>query len=201
MSFFRSLVRPATRALSTLSVRSISTFSSSIRCDSSSWYLAPAVNLTDRKDCKPSTHLVGLPVVPNAREVLIGLYKETIRAATEYGTEGKKYNEVVIKLSKYRLAICEKFEKAVDIEREIRMGIVEELISQAENELDLLVVMNEEHKPWEVNPEAEKEWALFAQKGFGEEPDQVNPWNFIEKGEDEQALWKEIDEKITQSKQ
>eukprot|EP00471_Norrisiella_sphaerica_P003970 CAMPEP_0184483798 /NCGR_PEP_ID=MMETSP0113_2-20130426/5470_1 /TAXON_ID=91329 /ORGANISM="Norrisiella sphaerica, Strain BC52" /LENGTH=125 /DNA_ID=CAMNT_0026864415 /DNA_START=189 /DNA_END=569 /DNA_ORIENTATION=- len=95
---------------------------------------------------KDSTGIAGLPVIENAREVLIALYQKTLEDA-EGLPKDAGYRDYVTKLSKYRLTVCEKNEVVEAIEKEIGTGEIEELIQEAEDELKVLEMMKE-WKPW-----------------------------------------------------
>lgn len=86
---------------------------------------------------KESTGLVGLEVVPNAREVLIGLYKQTLEAV-QVIPDTAMYRKSVEEFTNFRLKVCEEEEDWQKIEERIRDGQVEELIETAKNELELI---------------------------------------------------------------
>ncbi|XP_006843342.2 probable NADH dehydrogenase [ubiquinone] 1 alpha subcomplex subunit 5, mitochondrial [Amborella trichopoda] len=97
---------------------------------------------------KETTGIVGLEVVPNAREVLISLYSRTlkeIQAVPE--TEG--YRKAVETFTNHRLKICREEQDWENIEKRIGCGQVEELIEEAEDELKLISKMIE-WDPWGV---------------------------------------------------
>ncbi|KAH7281291.1 hypothetical protein KP509_36G039500 [Ceratopteris richardii] len=102
---------------------------------------------------KESTGLVGLEVVPNAREVLIKLYKETLESVEDIPTYAE-YRKAVEKFTRFRLKVCEEEQEWEKIEQRINGGQVEELIVMAKDELMLMDKMKE-WKPWEV-PEDHK---------------------------------------------
>jgi NADH dehydrogenase (ubiquinone) 1 alpha subcomplex subunit 5 len=94
---------------------------------------------------KLTTNITGLDAIPNAREVLMGLLKETLASIESYNAAlgfEPAYNLGVRQLSQHRLKICEQNESHEAIEKAIWFGQIEELIQQAEDELDLLVTMN-----------------------------------------------------------
>eukprot|EP00271_Cylindrocystis_brebissonii_P013313 TRINITY_DN33055_c0_g1_i1.p1 TRINITY_DN33055_c0_g1~~TRINITY_DN33055_c0_g1_i1.p1 ORF type:complete len:144 (+),score=31.22 TRINITY_DN33055_c0_g1_i1:210-641(+) len=97
---------------------------------------------------KESTGLVGLDVVPNAREVLIQLYNDTLKAV-QVIPSAAAYRQNVEKFTQYRLRVCEEQQEWEAIEKEIACGQVEELICQAKDELELIPKMAE-WKPWET---------------------------------------------------
>jgi len=113
---------------------------------------------------KTTTGLAGVNVVPNARAVLESLYKKTIRTARAF--DDVYYNQHIIKLSQYRMDIVQKNESLREIEKQIGMGQVEELIEQAEGELELLHLMNEDFRPWEPAPESKAEMAEWGPTGW-----------------------------------
>lgn len=157
------------------------------------------------KPIKYTTNIAGLDVVPNGREVLMGLLKETIASIEAYNKQHgfePAYNLRVRKLSEHRLQICEEEEDEVQIEKRIWYGQIEELIEHAEDEMDLLVVMNEEVKPWVENPAFLAEMAANQGPNFGETVEQMLrttpiPLTDAEKAA-EAAYWKPIDEEIAQ---
>lgn len=180
-----SALRPVSRIA--LSPSSSSVFSSaSASASSPSFPLRAAValrastsaSLTTRsystshisRATKMTTGIAGLPVVPNAREVLISLYIRTIEQANAYTSAGgRNYNDQITILSKYRLDICEQNDQDATIENLIQCGQMEELILQAEEELELLTVVNTEFKPWETNWDADyKEYTATHHGAFGD---------------------------------
>jgi len=119
--------------------------SSSWRCQKMEW-----------ENTKELTGLEGLPVIPNARDVLISIYNNTIEKAKSYENVG--YNRLIIRLCKFRMNIVKTARTISDVEKQIRCGQIEELIDQAEDELELLVELNEhtDPKPWEESPLADE---------------------------------------------
>lgn len=89
---------------------------------------------------KETTGLVGLDVVPNAREVLIGLYNETLKSV-QVIPESAVYRQNVERTTRYRLSVCEQEREWESIETTINAGQVEELIEQAKDELKLIPKM------------------------------------------------------------
>ena len=86
---------------------------------------------------KETTGLVGLDVVPNAREVLISLYNDTLKAV-ETIPSSAEYRKAVEKFTKFRLQVCEEEKDWEKIEERINGGQVEELIVMAKDELMLI---------------------------------------------------------------
>ncbi|KAJ3683029.1 hypothetical protein LUZ60_013256 [Juncus effusus] len=95
---------------------------------------------------KETTGIVGLDVVPNAREVLIGLYSRTLKEI-EAVPEDEGYRKAVESFTKHRLQICQQEDDWEQIERKIGCGQVEELIEEAQDELKLIAKMIE-WDPW-----------------------------------------------------
>jgi len=97
---------------------------------------------------KLTTGFVGLEVVPNAREVLIGLYTKTLKELQGIPASAQ-YRVNVEKLTNYRLGVCQNHEDPHTIETTILQGQLEELIAAAEEELKLIPQMKE-WAPWDV---------------------------------------------------
>lgn len=93
-------------------------------------------------------NIIGLKTVPKAREVLIGLYNETLKAVRAIPSEAL-YRQTIEKLTEERLQVCQEETQREAIEEKIASGHLEELIWQAEDELKLIPKMAE-WKPWEV---------------------------------------------------
>jgi NADH dehydrogenase (ubiquinone) 1 alpha subcomplex subunit 5 len=100
---------------------------------------------------KESTGITGLPVVPNAREVLLDLYQETLRQIAKLPNEAA-YRHLVEKMVNHRLQILQSESDYEVIEEKIGQGQLEELIQAAKDELQLIPKMLE-WKPWEVDSE------------------------------------------------
>jgi NADH dehydrogenase (ubiquinone) 1 alpha subcomplex subunit 5 len=86
---------------------------------------------------KETTGIVGLEVVPNAREVLIGLYTRTLKEI-EAVPKDEGYRKAVESFTKHRLQICQEEDEWKCIEDRIGCGQVEELIEEAQDELKLI---------------------------------------------------------------
>lgn len=140
---------------------------------------------------KPHTQYTGLDVVPNAREVLIGLYKETLRLLATY--EKNQFNETSRKWAAYRLGIVEKCKTVDEIEAYVDGDEAEEMIRDAENELDLLVLFNEEVRPWQYMDNSDLE---YPNSGHGIEEHQVNTPHGWMSAEEENKAWAEIDKEL-----
>ncbi|KAL5984769.1 hypothetical protein ACLOJK_041391 [Asimina triloba] len=95
---------------------------------------------------KETTGIVGLDVVPNAREVLISLYTRTLDEIKAV-PEDEGYRKAVECFTKHRLNICQQETDWEHIEKKIGCGQVEELIEEAEDELKLIAKMIEPQFP------------------------------------------------------
>lgn len=99
---------------------------------------------------KASTGIAGLDVVPNAREVLIGLYNKYL-AELQVIEPTSPYRKLVENMTRERLRIVEENEDIAKIEELIDNGQVEELIQEAMEDIKE-VPWWAEHKPWEDSP-------------------------------------------------
>ena len=86
---------------------------------------------------KETTGIVGLEVVPNAREVLISLYTKTLKEIKAV-PENEGYRKAVESFTNHRLSVCHEEEEWERIEKRIGCGQVEELIEEAQDELKLI---------------------------------------------------------------
>lgn len=86
---------------------------------------------------KETTGIVGLEVVPNAREVLIGLYDKTLKEIQRV-PEDEGYRKAVESFTRHRLKVCKEEEDWEAIEKRLGCGQVEELIEEAQDELKLI---------------------------------------------------------------
>ncbi|GJU54018.1 probable NADH dehydrogenase [ubiquinone] 1 alpha subcomplex subunit 5, mitochondrial [Tanacetum coccineum] len=86
---------------------------------------------------KETTGIVGLDVVPNAREVLIGLYNKTLTEIQRV-PEDEGYRKAVESFTRHRLKVCEEEHDWESIEKKLGCGQVEELIEEAKDELTLI---------------------------------------------------------------
>lgn len=89
---------------------------------------------------KQTTGIVGLDVVPNAREVLINLYTKTLKEI-QVVPEDEGYRKAVESFTKHRLKVCQEEEDWEVIEKKLGCGQVEELIEEAQDELKLIEKM------------------------------------------------------------
>ncbi|KAJ8554372.1 hypothetical protein K7X08_025050 [Anisodus acutangulus] len=104
---------------------------------------------------KETTGIVGLDVVPNAREVLINLYGKTLDEIKAV-PEDEGYRKAVESFTRHRLCVCQEEEDSEMIEKRLGCGQVEELIEEAQDELKLIGHMNE-WKPWDIPDDYECE--------------------------------------------
>lgn len=86
---------------------------------------------------KQTTGIVGLDVVPNAREVLIELYTKTLKEVQAI-PEDEGYRKAVEHFTRFRLKVCQELDDWEAIEKRIASGQVEELIEEARDELTLI---------------------------------------------------------------
>ena len=89
---------------------------------------------------KETTGIVGLEVVPNAREVLIDLYTKTLTEIRGV-PENEGYRKAVEAFTQHRLQVCKEEDDWETIEKRIGCGQVEELIEEARDELTLIAKM------------------------------------------------------------
>lgn len=104
---------------------------------------------------KETTGIVGLDVVPNAREVLISLYAKTLKEIQAV-PEDEGYRKAVESFTRHRLKVCQEEDDWETIEKRLGCGQVEELIEEARDELKLISHMIE-WKPWGVPDDYECE--------------------------------------------
>ncbi|KAF2315545.1 hypothetical protein GH714_040051 [Hevea brasiliensis] len=104
---------------------------------------------------KQTTGIVGLDVVPNAREVLINLYTKTLKEIQAV-PEDEGYRKAVESFTRHRLKVCQEEEDWEMIEKKLGCGQVEELIEEAQDELKLIEKMIE-WDPWGVPDDYECE--------------------------------------------
>lgn len=90
---------------------------------------------------KETTGIVGLDVVPNAREVLISLYSKTLDDIQSVPKD-EGYRKAVESFTNHRLKVCQEEEDWEQIEKRLGCGQVEELIEEAKDELKLISMLN-----------------------------------------------------------
>jgi len=108
---------------------------------------------------KLTTFITGIDVIPNAREVLLSLYEETIKKAEAYGSND--FNDHCIQLCRYRHGLVSRETDVAAIEALVNCGQIEELVAQAEDQYDLLIAMNETIRPWEPDPDGDAAFADY----------------------------------------
>ncbi|CAN8067869.1 unnamed protein product [Agarophyton chilense] len=91
---------------------------------------------------------VGLSAGDDPRATLVKLYKQTLDAVNEI-PETAKYRANVEKITNYRMGIISENQDINKIEKTLNVGQIEEVIEQAEDELQLIPRMIE-WKPWEM---------------------------------------------------
>uniref|UniRef100_A0A0A0L623 Uncharacterized protein n=1 Tax=Cucumis sativus TaxID=3659 RepID=A0A0A0L623_CUCSA len=78
---------------------------------------------------KQTTGIVGLDVVPNAREVLIGLYSKTLKEIQAV-PEDEGYRKAVESFTRHRLKVCQEEEDWENIEKRLGCGQLFSLIEK-----------------------------------------------------------------------
>ena len=151
---------------------------------------APAQRVTNPKQ---TTWITGVPVVPNAREVLLSLYEETMRKVETYNVE-EPYNAHLLQLVRYRQSIVQRESDVEAIEAAIGSGQIEELIEDAEDEFDLLVAMNEAIKPWEADVEGDEAFTEY-HPSMGQEKSHF----VVEPTAEEQKAFDSFEEQLSSS--
>ncbi|RWW00704.1 hypothetical protein GW17_00036310 [Ensete ventricosum] len=96
-----------------------------------------AMMMQAAKKVKETTGIVGLDVVPNAREVLISLYTRTLKEIQAV-PQDEGYRKAVESFTRHRLQVCKDEEDWEAIEKRLGCGQVEELIEEAQDELKLI---------------------------------------------------------------
>ncbi|KAJ1801174.1 hypothetical protein LPJ59_000498 [Coemansia sp. RSA 2399] len=109
-----------------------------------------------------TTGIVGYPVNANARPELIQLYKRTLDELKTKVPEKAAYRQSVEAFTTHRLKIAEENEDIASIEKLADAGQIEELISQAQEEIKLISKMAE-WKAWEPLEEQipPRQWEYF----------------------------------------
>ncbi|CAL9069113.1 probable NADH dehydrogenase [ubiquinone] 1 alpha subcomplex subunit 5, mitochondrial [Musa acuminata AAA Group] len=114
-----------------------------------------AMMMQAAKKVKETTGIVGLDVVPNAREVLVSLYTRTLKEIQAV-PQDEGYRKAVESFTRHRLQVCQEEEDWEAIEKRLGCGQVEELIEEAQDELKLIGKMIE-WEPWGVPEDYECE--------------------------------------------
>ncbi|KAF9618022.1 hypothetical protein IFM89_039419 [Coptis chinensis] len=104
---------------------------------------------------KETTGIVGLDVVPNAREQLISLYSKTLNEIKSV-PEDEGYRKAVESFTKHRLKVCQEEEDWEQIENKLGCGQIEEVLEEAKDELTLIGKMIE-WAPWGASEDYECE--------------------------------------------
>ena len=101
---------------------------------------ASAASEGGASSAKTTTNIVGLPVLENAREELLKVYKQ-ILSEVKVVPEDAQYRKNVELLTRHRMKVVVEEEDLGRIEERIGMGQVEELHVQAVRELNLIPKM------------------------------------------------------------
>lgn len=86
---------------------------------------------------KQTTKIVELYIVPNAREVLIGLYCKILQEIQKVPKE-YQFRKAVERITNQKLMVCQEEEDLKKIENRLGCGQVEELIINAKDQLKLI---------------------------------------------------------------
>lgn len=81
-------------------------------------------------------------------QTLTDLYSKTLEAVAEM-PESAAYRVNVEKITNYRMGVVKDTEDIESIEQKLNVGQIQEIIEQAENELELIPHMAD-WKPWEM---------------------------------------------------
>lgn len=111
------------------------------------------------------TGLTGLFQHPNPRPALVTLYNRTLDVLKQKFPEHAVYRIATEGFTKERLAVVEQNEVIEDIEQKIGAGLIEELVVQANEELELAEELAK-LKCWEELEEKplEDQWTYFGKK-------------------------------------
>lgn len=108
------------------------------------------------------TGLAGLPVCKEPHAELTRFYRRILRELNKLPSDSK-YRVATEKVIKERKEIVESTPNPEDIEKKINAGLCEELIMQAQHELELVSTM-QKYKPWEPleekPPQNQWKWPL-----------------------------------------
>lgn len=110
------------------------------------------------------TGLTGILQHPNPKPALEALYKATLTELNSFPNDSV-YKQSVKNLTNARLAIVQKEEVVEKIESQIGCGLIEEVIIQADEELQLVKKMKE-WKVWEPLEQKsnDDQWVYFGKK-------------------------------------
>lgn len=81
-------------------------------------------------------------------QTLLGLYQETLKAVAQIPADAA-YRKNVTSITEYRIKVVEAEENIDAIEEKLGVGQMEEIIEQAQDELELIPHMAE-WQPWAV---------------------------------------------------
>ncbi|CDK26239.1 unnamed protein product [Kuraishia capsulata CBS 1993] len=111
------------------------------------------------------TGLTGIFQHPNPRPALIALYNATLDKLKKDFPQESVYRTSVETFTQKRLEIVETTDVVEQIEAKIGAGLIEEVIIQANEELELATKMAE-WKPWEELEEKplDDQWIYFGKK-------------------------------------
>lgn len=114
------------------------------------WKVDQLASLSQLRGVKADTGIVGLKVVPNAREVLREKLNDVLQAISQQIPEQAEYRKAVEATMQYRLKAVDSGASDEEVEEQFTMQL-EQLIKQCEDELGLIPKMAE-WKPWDVPP-------------------------------------------------
>ena len=83
------------------------------------------------------TQQTNVPVIRNARQILVQLYRKTLEDVKEIPLTAA-YRQNVEAITKWRLSVCEATHSNKQIEMALEAGIMEDIITQAKMELELI---------------------------------------------------------------
>ncbi|ODV67781.1 NADH-ubiquinone oxidoreductase [Hyphopichia burtonii NRRL Y-1933] len=111
------------------------------------------------------TGLTGLYQHPNPRPALISLYNHTLKVLNQKYPQQSVYRQSVEALTRNRLNVVENNEITEEIENKIGGGLIEEILIQANDELNLVNELAE-LKVWEELEEKplDDQWVYFGKK-------------------------------------
>lgn len=112
------------------------------------WNVRPSTAILLTRGLKLDTGIVGLPVVPNAREVLKEKINKVLADVAEQIPEDTEYRRVLEATYNYRMKAVESGATDEEVEEQFTMQL-EQLIKQCDDELGLIPKMAE-WKPWDV---------------------------------------------------
>jgi len=144
--------------------------------------------------------LVGVPVQPRWREMLIKLSDDVLREVQQVPS-GTFYRASVENNFKFFKSVLEKHDDYEEVEEILNRGQVEELIMQFEDELEIIPHIVRE-RPWEVTQDsanqAKKVESMedFVLPGDYEKPDlEFTTWSGVYNVTPSEAEWVEMDRK------